>query len=234
MATAIPERYRPAPIRSYLGPKRRGGGRRFAILTRRDERIWSTLAGRVASILEPRLDRSVAANRTVLARDGWRVEPTETALRRARSRAPKQGLILRTDVQEFYASITPPVLVRVLGNLGVPSQESRLAGRMVEEWTESSYRGLPIGPVGSAVLANAVLTSVDEALSSFRFIRWVDDYVISVPSERAAAAILDRLDASLARLHLRRSAPKTEVREGTGAIPWLRGNPPAFASPAHM
>jgi hypothetical protein len=92
---------------------------------------------------------------------------------------------------------------------------------MIEGWSESGCRGLPIGPVGSAVLANAVLTSVDSGLRSLHFVRWVDDYVIALTSERATADILDRLDTFLDQLHLRRSLPKTEVLEGTGDIPWL-------------
>lgn len=232
MATAILERYRPDAVRSFLGPKPRGGWRTFAILSDRDERTWNALAGRVASILEPRLDRSVAANRTVLTPHGWRLESTGAALRRARAALPRHGLLLRTDVEEFYASIMPRVLARVLADLGVPPQEARLADRMVESWGDSGYRGLPIGPVGSAVLANAVLTSVDRALGSFPFLRWVDDYLIAAPSEKATADILDRLDVSLDRIHLRRSVLKTEVLEGIGGIAWLRGNPPAF-SPVH-
>ena len=81
---------------------------------------------------------------------------------------------------------------------------------------------MPIGPVGSAVLANAVLARVDDALGSFHFIRWVDDYLIALPSEKALTHILDRLDCSLDGLHLRRSVPKTELLErGAAGIPWL-------------
>lgn len=236
MAPAISKRYRTDPIGSFLGPKPRGGWRTFAVLSDRDERTWNSLVGRVASMLEPRLDRRVAANRTFAGRGEpgeWRLEAMGVAVGRARTMAPRQGLLLRTDVEAFYASITPPVLVRVLDELGIPPEQSRLAGHMIEGWSSSGYGGLPIGPVGSAVLANAVLCSVDKALDSLHFVRWVDDYLIALPSDRAAAGILDRLDASLDRLHLRRSVPKTEVLEGTTGISWLRGNPPAFASPAH-
>lgn len=217
----ISTRTRPDPIRSFLGPKPCGGWRTFAVLTARDEVTWNDLAGRVARILERRLDPRVAANRTVVETGGWRLENLGAARRRARAVAPGRGLLLRTDVEDFYGSITPQVLARALSDLGLPRRDSRLAGRMIEGWTESGYRGLPVGPVGSAVLANAVLRSVDGELKSLHFVRWVDDYLIAVPSERATLGILDRLDASLDRLQLRRSISKTDLLEGTGGIPWL-------------
>jgi hypothetical protein len=233
MVRTIPTRVRPDPIRSFLSPKPRGGWRSFAVLSDRDERTWNSLAERVASILEPRLDPRVAANRTVLARGVRRVEDLGTALLRARAIAPSVGLLLRTDVEDFYPSITPEVLVRTLAELGVPRQDSRLAGQMIDGWSESGYRGLPIGPVGSAVLANALLASVDTAMGSLHFVRWVDDYLFAVPSERAITGILDGLDISLEQLHLRRSVPKTELLDRTGDIPWLRDVPQGLPSPAH-
>jgi hypothetical protein len=233
MVAAITRRYRPDPIRSIWRPKPRGGWRRFAILSHRDESTWDALAGRVAGILERRLHPGVAANRAVAGSCGWRLEAPRAALRRARAVAPTHGLVVRTDVEEFYGSITPSVLVRALADLGMPPHESSLAADMIEGWGESGYCGLPIGPAGSAVLANAVLSGVDHTLSALRFVRWVDDYVVAVPSELAVADILDRLDASLSRLGLRRSAPKTEVLEGIGDITWLREGLPDLASPAH-
>jgi hypothetical protein len=205
----------------------------FAILSHRDERTWRNLAGEVVGILEPQLDPRVVANRTLVAAGGWRLEPAGAAMRRARAIAPRNTLLLRTDVEAFYASVTPPVLVSVLARLGIPTEEARLAGQMIEGWEEFGYLGLPIGPVSSAVLANAVLQSVDQALDAYHFVRWVDDYLMALPSERSAAGILDRLDASLERLHLRRSVPKTEILEGISGVAWLHGNPPAFPSAAH-
>jgi reverse transcriptase-like protein len=223
--------YRPDAIFSFLGPKPRGGWRRFAVLSPRDQRTWKALAGRVARRLEPRLDDRVAANRTVGAPNNWRLETTEAAFRRARAIAPKRGLLMRTDVEEFYPSVTPQVLSRALDEVGAPPEDAHLAEGMLESWCTDGYPGLPVGPVGSAVLANAVLKSVDEALSSLRFVRWVDDYVIALPSDRAASEILERLDTSLDRLGLRRSGPKTGVFEGLGGVAWLQRGPARVASP---
>lgn len=227
---AAVRRYRPDAIRSFLGPKPRGGWRRFAVLSPRDDRTWNALAGRVASRLEPQLDHRVAANRTVGAPNHWQLETIGTAFLRARAIAPKRGLLMRTDVEEFYASVTPPVLSRALTAVGAP-EDSQLAAGMLETWCTDGYQGLPVGPVGSAVLANAVLRSVDEALSFLQFVRWVDDYVIALPSDRAASEILERLDTSLERLGLRRSVPKTGVFDGLGGVAWLQRGRAGVASP---
>jgi hypothetical protein len=220
---AKPKRYRPDPIRPFSVPKPRGGGwRRLAILSRRDDRSWHALAGRLARLVEPRLDCRVVANRVIGASGAWRLETVEAALRRARAVAPRGTTLLHTDVEEFYASITSPVLMRTLGGISASERDLRLAGTMLDGWASQGHAGLPIGPAGSAVLANAVLMSVDRALSSFRFVRWVDDYVIELPAEAAADRILERFDESLARLGLRRSLPKTRIVEGPGGIAWLR------------
>lgn len=163
------------------------------------------------------------ANRAFPLSGAWRLESVGLALRRAGAVAPRGAILLHTDIEEFYASITPSVLARTLEVIGASDGDARLAGEMVNGWGERGYRGLPIGPPGSAVLANALLRSVDEALASLRFVRWVDDYVIAVPTERAGDLILERLDESLARLGLRRSHSKTGIVEATNGIAWLRG-----------
>lgn len=188
----------------------------------------------MAGVLEPHLDPRVAANRAVVSWRGWRLEQTRIALRRARAVAPRSGLLIHTDVEDFYGSITPSALTRTLALVGASPQCTRLAGEMIDGWSDHGYSGLPIGPVGSAVLANAVLIGVDRALHSLRFVRWVDDYVIGVPSEGAAGRILERMDDSLAELGLRRSVPKTRVLEGHDGIAWLSGSLSAPASTAHV
>ena len=147
----------------------------------------------------------------------------DAALRRAGAVAPQGAILLHTDIEDFYGSITPSVLARALAAVGASHRDARLAGEMVDGWGERGYRGLPIGPPGSAVLANAILGSVDEALVSLRFVRWVDDYVIALRSQAAADRILELLDESLARLSLRRSHSKTRVVERPGGIAWLNG-----------
>jgi hypothetical protein len=90
---------------------------------------------------------------------------------------------------------------------------------MLEGWGNDGYPGLPVGPPASAVLSNAVLAPVDEALGGGPWLRWCDDLLIGVTSTAEADRMLDRLDIELTRIGLVRSGPKTQVLEGT-AIRW--------------
>jgi hypothetical protein len=211
------------PIVSYTIPKPAGGARRMAILSRRDAIRWHDLAGRVAYVLESRLGTEVLGNRSRLGRGGWRPAPLGPALRRARKAARdlEAPLHLRTDVEAFYASVTPSVLTDRLVRSGSELDVARLAADMVDAWGSEGYGGLPIGPPGSAVLANAVLMAADDALGPLPFVRWADDYLIGCWSEAAAASALDRLDGQLASLGLSRSPGKTELQERPRNLRWL-------------
>ncbi len=191
----------------------------MARLSQRDARRWHGLAARIEETIDPRLSPRVLANRGVL-RTG--PSPVGPFLRRARSAARELAAgslgVLRTDVRSFYASVAPSVAFRSLVDLDVEPQVASRTADMLDGWGSEGYAGLPIGPPGSAVIANAVLASVDAELDSF--IRWVDDYAIALRNQRDLPVVLERLDESLARIGLDRSEPKTEVVGGGASLVW--------------
>lgn len=198
----------------------------MAILSDHDDAVWHRLAGRIAAAVEPRLGSEVLANRAQAVAGDWSLRPVLPALRRA---GPAVGaltrrgpLLVRTDVAAFYPSVTPSALFRALRGEAVGAGDAGAAADLLEGWGSEGYPGLPVGPPGSALLANAVLAGVDRSLP-FPFLRWVDDYLIAVPSELAAAEAIQRLDEALDRADLRRSEPKTLLLQGAGGIGWLRG-----------
>ena len=150
--------------------------------------------------------------------------PVGPTLRRARAAARSLGTgsaaLLRTDVRSFYASVTPPVAFRSLTEMDVDPRVASRAADMLDGWGSEGYAGLPIGPRGSAVIANAVLAPLDAELERYRFLRWVDDYLIAAPTERDVPRLLERIDESLARVGLERSGPKTEVLSGGTGVVW--------------
>jgi hypothetical protein len=188
----------------------------MARLSERDARRWQELADRSAQAIEPRLSHRVLANRTGL--------PVGPALRHARSAARRLSgaaeFMLRTDVRTFYASVTPSVAFRSLTRLGVERHVSSRVASMLDGWGSEGYAGLPIGPPGSAVIANAVLAPLDEELRASPFLRWVDDYLIAMDREREVGLVLERADEALFALGLERSLTKTEVI-GDTAFTWL-------------
>ena len=195
----------------------------MAILSDRDAARWHRLAGAVAAIVEPRLSSSVLANRAVGPGPSWRLAPFRPALAQARrlARALPGPVILRTDVAEFYPSVRPAVLFDALGRLGVPAEVAWAVADLVEGWGSEGSFGLPIGPPGSAVMANAVLASADGALARRPFLRWVDDYLVSTPGGRGAEDALDRLHDALGRLGLRLAQSKTGFLEPGPGVGWL-------------
>ncbi|MGH2674231.1 MAG: RNA-directed DNA polymerase [Actinomycetota bacterium] len=208
---------------SWTEPKPAGGERRLAALSGRDAIRWHSLAGRIAEAADHRLSGRVLANRVLSPGPRWSPEPFASALMGARTRARRMAtpMLLRTDVADFYPSVAPSALYSCLRSLEVSVAVSRTAAEMLEGWGSEDYRGLPIGPPGSAVVANVTLAPVDGALRPWPFLRWVDDYLIGVPSERAASGVLERMDGALDRLGLRRSDRKTELLEPGAGFRWL-------------
>ena len=195
----------------------------MAILSDRDGARWHRLAGRVAEIVEPNLPGSVLANRAAGQRPSWRLRAVWPALTAARRRARELPgpLLLRTDVADFYPSVLPSVMFSTLARLGVPDGVPGAAADMLDGWGSEGCPGIPVGPAGSAVMANVVLASADAALGPHPFLRWVDDYLVGVASERAAAEVLDRLHEALDRLGLRLARSKTAILEAGPTVRWL-------------
>jgi RNA-directed DNA polymerase len=213
------------PIVPYEIPKPLGGTRLMASLSRRDAELWHALAGRVTRVLEPRLGDHLHGERASSDGRGWSPRRFRRSLRLARRRAERLvagvPLVIRTDVTSFYPSVTPAVLAGSLRGVGAERADVRMAGDLVEGWGSDGYAGLPIGPPGSAVLADAVLRPVDRALRDLPFLRWVDDYLIGCHTEAEARRAMELLDEALAGLGLRRSEPKTLVDEAAAGIRWL-------------
>jgi hypothetical protein len=178
--------------------------------------------------VEPRLSGRILGNRAVFGRGTWRLAPLRPALARARIAAARLGhgspVLVRTDVRSFYPSVDPSALYRALLDTTVDRATVSDGADLLEGWGSDGYAGLPIGPPGSAVMANAMLGPVDAALEGIPFLRWVDDYLFQARSERDAEQLVDRLDEALDRLGLRRSLPKTTSMAGCSGLIWPGGD----------
>jgi hypothetical protein len=207
------------PVR--LVPERKPGGVRW--LAHLDPATAATYAAAVAPLvpaIEATLPTHVVANRVAEIRSrppSIRLEAWASARVRFRALvaelAAEAGGALVADVHDFYGSVAPSVLGEALSGLGCELTAIRRAVESVRRLSAYGVRGLPIGPEPSAVLANAVLSSLDASLASagFPHVRWVDDVLVFAQDAAGARAALRVLTRSLARLRLRPATHKTRV-----------------------
>lgn len=182
---------------------------------------FERLVARLTPAIERALGPGVIANRARGrgARETAVLEPWRPAravwgdrLGGALSRSPRPAVLV-ADVRRCYASIGPEVLsARLLGLGGPPEVVARLRD-LLERMGEDGVVGLPVGPAPSAILANAVLSVVDEHLrgAEIPHIRWVDDVVAFAGGRRRALAGLDALRRGLDEVGLEPHPTKTAV-----------------------
>lgn len=208
---------------------RPGGGHRAIVkLQGPDARAYRQVVAPLTPRIERWLGSGVHANRAMGrgALTTTRLEPwLETRERWDREiRAIDRGVIVRADVAVFYASVGERALTRALGD------DAEGVLRLLRAFWDDGVTGLPVGPEASAILANAVLAPVDEALRRAGVAprRWVDDWVVPVPSRRAGGRTLLTLERALGDIGLQLNLAKTGLE---GPVP--SGRPaPVSAAPA--
>ena len=226
---------RSAPVaRVVPGPPR--PGRTVVVLHPALAARYTSLVAAVAGDVDAGLSEAVVANRVVacsvappaLRLAPWRSERASFS-RRLGALAARAPCLVVTDVRDCYGRIRPGVVERSLLELGCAAPASRAVSRFLRGLAPHGLRGLPVGPDGSAVLANAVLARVDVELraAGIEHLRWVDDVVAVATGPERASGILRLVDDALAGLGLERNAAKTRVIRdpATGTLP----GPPSLA-----
>lgn len=225
----------PFPIRLVVRPKHGGvtGSRLFTILGPNDAARYRLLVGRVAGRIESVLSSRVHANRVHFGRRGelqlecWKVARLRfrrLLLRGQLLGAGSRSVVARADVRRCFEQINPSAVERALLGLGCPASDTLELRRLLEKFRTKGVPGLPVGPAASAVLANAVLSSVDGALIAhgIEHLRWVDDFLLVSRNETEARGGLDCVRESLASLGLQEAPEKTGIVESpvAGAGIW--------------
>ena len=196
-------------------PKRRGGTR---WLTRLDpagdadlRRAVRPLAGRIERSLGP----EVLAIRGMRRGEDWSLAPWVPA-RAAWQRRVRGAIRMATpgttfavaDILDCYASISPETIGALLG------PEAAHAVALLRRFHEHGVRGLPVGPEPSAILANAVLARLDDAIRGcgVRHVRWVDDVALWGAADDVRAA-MSALAAASTEVGLQLHPRKTRILE---------------------
>ncbi|MBX3322006.1 MAG: RNA-directed DNA polymerase [Phycisphaeraceae bacterium] len=154
----------------------------------------------------------------------------ETARHAIRALAP---YVVRSDVSQFYGSLYTHSLPWALHTkpVGKANHGRTLFGNVLDECARNMQDGqtigVPIGPDTSLVLAEIVLSAVDQdvlrSAPGTRACRQIDDIEMSSPDRSSAEWLLGVLQRSLTTYELSLNPKKTKVIEQPSpfAEPWI-------------
>jgi Reverse transcriptase (RNA-dependent DNA polymerase) len=148
-------------------------------------------------------------------------------LRALRGRSNRYSL--RTDISQFYPAMYTHTIPWALHKKDVckaalltANKGKHLLGNKIDKalqgMNEGQTHGIPIGPDASLVVAEVLLTAVDETILSqysdiLRGFRYVDDYELSFAKLSEAEQMLTELQGVLAQYELTLNPRKTQLEE---------------------
>jgi hypothetical protein len=155
-------------------------------------------------------------DRGISTREPFKILPLSRAHNRAAGR-----FLLRTDINAFYPSIYTHGIAWAIHGKAVAKKDKshglwgNTLDAVVRNGQDQQTVGIPIGPDTSLVIAELILSKVDEGLQSKGLVafRYLDDYEICTTTYAAASKAQALMVEALSAFELQLNPRKTQIQE---------------------